>query len=211
MSANELTLKQQRWVNAYLETGNATEAARVAGYKGDENQLGVVGHGNLRKYKIRQFIEDRLSEERITSDEVLQILASQARADVADLFDENGRFSVTHLRQNKLGHLIKKIKCKRMIEGSGEDAKPVEMIEVELHSSQTAIGQICKMMGWEQMPAQNDRDWTRQSWASYQAANPDEPQDELLERFCALIAPQVPQIAAYREELARGQDSEAIS
>lgn len=207
MSESELTLKQQRWVNAYIETGNATEAARLAGYKGDDNQLGVVGHGNLRKYKIRQFIEDRLSEERISSDEVLQILASQARTDVADLFDENGRFSIEHLRRNKLGHLIKKIRCKRTIEGSGEDAKPVEMIEVELHSSQAAIAQICKIKGWEQMPAVNDREYAREQWNGYLAANPEAPKIELLER----LAQMVPEVAAHKDELARGMDSQGVN
>lgn len=31
--ANGLTVKQQRFVDFYIETGNATEAARKAGYK----------------------------------------------------------------------------------------------------------------------------------------------------------------------------------
>ena len=197
MVSNELTLKQQRWVNAYLETGNATEAARLAGYKGDDNQLGVVGHGNLRKYKIKQFIEERLSEERITSDEALQILAAHARADVADLFDESGRFSLDHLRRYRLGHLIKKIKCKRVIEGSGEDATPVEVIEVELHSSQTAIAQLCKIKGWEQIPAVNDRDRITADAviASYLERHPGATRAEAVE-FCSPIVPEVGRLAS---------------
>ena len=33
----KLTPKQQRFVSEYLKTGNATEAARRAGYKGNDN------------------------------------------------------------------------------------------------------------------------------------------------------------------------------
>ncbi len=42
-----LTVKQQLFVNFY--EGNGTEAARLAGYKGDDNTLGQVAYENLRK------------------------------------------------------------------------------------------------------------------------------------------------------------------
>jgi hypothetical protein len=155
-SDESLTLKQERWVNAYLETGNATEAARIAGYKGDDNQLGVVGHENLRKLKIRQRIEDRLAEADVTPNEVIKTLASHMRLDATELFDELGGFRIDYIRENKLGHLIKKLKCRRMIEGSGDDAMPVEIIEVELHNSQTAAAQLCKVLGIEHAPKDND-------------------------------------------------------
>ena len=37
-------------------TGNATRAAQAAEYKGNENTLGVVGSGNLRKPKVKAAI-----------------------------------------------------------------------------------------------------------------------------------------------------------
>ncbi len=48
-----LSLKQRRWLDAYLSTGNATEAARRAKYKAkDDRSFGVIGIENLRKLKI---------------------------------------------------------------------------------------------------------------------------------------------------------------
>jgi len=49
--SDKLTLKQQLFVEAYLgeAKGNATEAARIAGYKGNEITLAAVGAENLRK------------------------------------------------------------------------------------------------------------------------------------------------------------------
>jgi Terminase small subunit len=56
----KLTAKQLRFVAAYLETENGTLAAKVAGYKGDDNQLAVQASVNLRNPKIQQLIEDSL-------------------------------------------------------------------------------------------------------------------------------------------------------
>lgn len=53
-----ITEKQRRFIMAYLgeAKGNATEAARIAGYKGSENTLASVGKENLRKPHIFETI-----------------------------------------------------------------------------------------------------------------------------------------------------------
>ncbi len=53
----KLTLKQQRFVDAF--DGNATAAARAAGYKGDDVTLATVGAENLRKPQIAAAIAAR--------------------------------------------------------------------------------------------------------------------------------------------------------
>lgn len=55
----KLTPKQQLFVSEYLKTGNATEAARKAGYKGNDKTLGQVGAENLRKPGISRVLEER--------------------------------------------------------------------------------------------------------------------------------------------------------
>lgn len=55
----KLTPKQQLFVSEYLKTGNATEAARKAGYKGNDKTLGQVGAENLKKPGISRVIEER--------------------------------------------------------------------------------------------------------------------------------------------------------
>lgn len=52
-----LTLKQQRFVEAF--DGNATAAAKVAGYKGNDQQLGQLGYENLKKPEIAAAIAAR--------------------------------------------------------------------------------------------------------------------------------------------------------
>ena len=154
----DLTIKQQRWVEAYLETGNATEAARQAGYNATEATLRVIGSQNLTKHNIRARIRERLEDEAVSATEILNTLASHVRSDITDLFDETGIIDLQTIREQGLGHLIKKIKRKRRYERDGEEMVPVDELEIEVHNPQTAAAQICKMMGWEQMPAINDRD-----------------------------------------------------
>ena len=48
--AKKLTPKQQKFVDFF--DGNATQAARDAGYKGSDRTLSVIGHENLRKPNI---------------------------------------------------------------------------------------------------------------------------------------------------------------
>lgn len=58
MTASKLTPKQQAFVDAYTGAarGNATEAARMAGYKGNATTLAAVGAENLRKPQIQAAI-----------------------------------------------------------------------------------------------------------------------------------------------------------
>lgn len=56
MSEEKLTPKQTLFVSEYLKTGNATEAARKAGYKGNDKTLGQVGSENLKKPGIARAI-----------------------------------------------------------------------------------------------------------------------------------------------------------
>ena len=82
----KLTAKQEAFVDAYIETGNATEAAKRAGYS--EKTAGAVGAENLKKPKIKQAIEARQAEihsER-TADmaEIMEFLTSAMRGELTD-------------------------------------------------------------------------------------------------------------------------------
>lgn len=59
-ATDKLTLKQRKFIEVY--DGNGTEAARVAGYTGDDNTLGVTAHELLRNPKISQAVNERVSK-----------------------------------------------------------------------------------------------------------------------------------------------------
>lgn len=82
----KLTEKQRRFVDYYVETGNASEAARRAGYS--EKTAGWIGQENLQKPTIKAAIDARLRElegKRIANAaEVLEFLTSALRGEVTD-------------------------------------------------------------------------------------------------------------------------------
>lgn len=79
----KLTEKQKRFADYYIETGNATESARRAGYKG--NNLNKVASENLAKLDIKNYIDEKIAEkdaERIAKqDEILAYLSSIMRGE----------------------------------------------------------------------------------------------------------------------------------
>lgn len=82
----DLTEKQKRFIDYYIETANATESARKAGYS--KKTAKNIGAENLTKLNI--FIQEKLKEkeeERIASqNEVLQYLTKVMRGEEKDQF-----------------------------------------------------------------------------------------------------------------------------
>lgn len=108
-----LTHKQRAFVEHYLATGdtqwNATEAAKLAGYKGNRNALAVVGSRNLRKANIQEHIRVRLQEMGATTEELVQGWLHRSRADISPFVTEDG-LDVEELKEAGLGFLIKGVR-----------------------------------------------------------------------------------------------------
>lgn len=82
----KLTLKQQRFINEYIISGNATQAAIKAGYK--PKNAPQTGAENLKKPYLRAEIDRRLAElqtkKTMDMQEVMECLASFGRGEVAE-------------------------------------------------------------------------------------------------------------------------------
>ena len=52
-----LTIKQRRWIKAYIKTGNATEAAMQTYDCKDKESAAVIGSENLSKLKMPELME----------------------------------------------------------------------------------------------------------------------------------------------------------
>lgn len=86
---NRLTLKQEAFIAAYLgaANGNATEAARIAGYAVPMQE----GSRLLRNAVIAARVSGKVSEIAATPDDVLRELASVAFAPWHDFVEVTGR------------------------------------------------------------------------------------------------------------------------
>lgn len=81
---SKLTLKQQRFADEYIISGNATEAAIKAGYS--KRTARSIGQENLTKPDIKNYIDERLealqSEKVADQQEVMEFLTSVMRGEV---------------------------------------------------------------------------------------------------------------------------------
>jgi len=130
-----LTDKRQVFVEEYLRTWNASEAARIAGYA----HPGSDGHRLLKISEIADEIQQRVSERAMSADEVLIRLAAQARADMSDFvrFVPGIKTPLLDLEKayqaGKFG-LVKKLKY-----------TDIGGVEFELYDAQAALVQLGKV------------------------------------------------------------------
>ena len=70
----KLTSKQQLFVEYFVgeASGNASLAAKLAGYKGNAVTLGAVGAENLKKPQIAQLCKQRVEDTAMSANDVLK-------------------------------------------------------------------------------------------------------------------------------------------
>lgn len=152
----KLTVKQQKFADEYIISGNATEAAIKAGYS--KKTARSVGAENLTKPYIMEYINKRLNEskeERLMDiEEALIISASIARGEQQQVYtkvynhlkaeiEKEVSYTVTpriEERQRSLEHILK-------VHGALNGNINNKKIEKEIELLQKKIGQMDKADG----------------------------------------------------------------
>jgi phage terminase small subunit len=140
----KLSYKQRRFIEAYVTSWNATEAARQAGYK----HPNVQGPRMLVRVSIKAAIEQKLKEAAMGADEVLKRLSDIARSDIGDFLDIGSMaFSVdlNKAKEKGITHLIKKVRMRTTITQAADVTETeVHHIEVEPYDAQDALNTLGK-------------------------------------------------------------------
>ena len=80
---HKLTVKQQKFCDEYIKSGNATEAALKAGYR--SRTAYSIGNENLKKPELKKYIEEKIKEiesaKLATAQEILEYLTSVMRGE----------------------------------------------------------------------------------------------------------------------------------
>jgi len=131
-----LTYKQRAFVEHYLGDAqwNATEAARMAGYKGNRVTLATVGSANLRKPQIRKHIRRRLEEMGANTEALVRRWLDRAQVDISPFVTEDG-LDVEGLKEAGLGYLIKGVR------------KTKDATNIELRDPDVAEGRLARHLG----------------------------------------------------------------
>lgn len=132
------TKRQRVFIEEYLQTWNATDAARKAGYS--PRTAYSIGQENLKKPEIAAEIERRIDEKSMCANEVLVRLADHARGTMADFLDidagGNGRVNLGKAEKAGKLHLVK-----TFADG------PKTGVRIELYDAQAALAHLAKVHG----------------------------------------------------------------
>lgn len=133
-----LTVKQKLFVEHYLAERNGTQAARRAGYAGDDVTLAAVAYENLRKPQIRAEIDKRLEPFILSANEVLSGLSNIADIDIAQVFEPDGSFDLVEAKKRGVSKYIKSISF---------DKDTGRVTKVEVYSAHEGLRDMGKHRG----------------------------------------------------------------
>lgn len=124
----------------------------------------------------------------ITQAEVVGLLISFARADLADILPDEP--IVEAARKAGVSHVIKKLRSKKVTKRNGEVE---ETIEIEVHDPAKALVQLCKLLGLEGRDDELERG--RTAIRTAMALNGFSPEQAIIQ-----LAPHFPAVVRLREE-----------
>lgn len=146
INKNKLTLKQENFCQAYIETGNASEAYRRA-YSCGKMKDSVVNikacelHKNGKvTVRVRELQSELKKSSEIKKADILEELSCIAFSDIRDYVTFDGttlKFKSFDDLTDKQARAIESIK------------KSKTGIEIKLHGKNWSIERVCKMLGYD--------------------------------------------------------------
>ena len=136
---NILTQKQETFCLKYFELGNASEAARIAGYS--PHTAAVIGRENL----LKPYIIEKIKELRKATEDTSIASVIERKQVLSEII--RGRFVdfMTHLTAEKLqSAALQEIRIVEFTGGKGGRAKE-KSTTIKLHSPIQAIAELNKM------------------------------------------------------------------
>lgn len=138
---NGLTNRQIVFIEEYLQSWNATEAARIAGYKFPN----VEGSRLLVNASISAIIQQRLTEKHMSANEVLARLADMGRSDISLFLDVTRPSDLADEKYKGKTHVIKKIKRRITRDQYGRELEELELEFYDARQTLVDIGRHHKL------------------------------------------------------------------
>lgn len=153
-TAANLTPKQERFAQKYVELGNASEAYRqayAAANMGGE-AVAVEAFRLLGNPKIALRVEAlqdlALRRHQVTVDRVIAEYAKLAFLDIRKAFDENGNLKPIHEIDDDTAAAIAGIEAETLFEGQGKDRKAVGTLrKIKLVDKKGALADLGRYLG----------------------------------------------------------------
>ena len=157
MTLPKLTVKQRRFVGAYLLEGNATQAAIEAGYSVKTARF--MGAENLTKPNIRAHVDAaqqrQLARSQQRQDDVCDAMRKLAYTDRTLMFDDDCNLLPLSQWPQALRDCVEGVEVViRNVEAG--DGHPDRVVKVKLSSKIDALREVARMEGRYPQPARPD-------------------------------------------------------
>lgn len=153
-----LTYKQRRFVDAYMDCLNQTEAARRAKYAHPH----VAGSRLLANVKVRAEIDRRFAAMGMGRAEAAYRITEQAKADIGDFWQ---LLSGNHDEAPEQSRLLKSVKIKPTAYGT--------TVEVAMVDSQAALFKLARILGLDRDDDEAGSDDEAEWWKAMESLNED--------------------------------------
>lgn len=150
-----LSHKHQRFAEEYSVDLNGAAAYRRAGYTAKNDKVASAGAARLLakgsiKAEIDRLVAQRSAQTGLTAQDIWQQWMAICRADIGDVLDFTGetpKLKPAHLIPEHARRAIASMKVKRYVEGSGDNARDVEVTEFTFWNKPATLATVAKAMG----------------------------------------------------------------
>ena len=141
-SRSKLTPKQRLFALEFLTCGNASEAARRAGYS--PKTAGSQGHDLLKNPEVASFLAERQAKREaklsLEVERMDELLDDVQNANLVDAFNEDGTIKAPHEFPDRLKRVVHKIKSKELFDDDGKLVGYLREVALEAKTPAIKLG-----------------------------------------------------------------------
>ena len=144
------TAKQLSFCEEYIKDKNGTQAAIRAGYskKTARTQASTLLTKPNIQAVVKHLFEQVSERNKIEVDELVGVLAKQARFDIAELYDADGNLKSIHDIPKDIRMSLEEIQVDELYEGFGEDRIRIgQTKKIKTANRQNAIRMLLQIFG----------------------------------------------------------------
>ena len=148
MAADNLNRRQQKFCVEYIKTGNGAKAAINAGYseRTAKNQASrLLTNVNVKEY-VEKLKKEAIERNKIELDEVVSILSSLVRFDIADIYHPDGTIKELHEMSKEARLAIETIETTQTIKKKRKGRK-TKICKVKVSDRKRSIDMLLRYFG----------------------------------------------------------------
>jgi len=150
----KLTIKQEKFCQAYVRTSDKSAAYREA-YNAQNMKAETINNKAYHLFteahitaRVNEIHNETRNRNKITLDEIVDMLAGMARFDVSDIYDDSGFVKPLSAMKKETRQMITRINSTELYSGKGSDKESIGVVkEVVVADKHASLDKLLKIFG----------------------------------------------------------------